>query len=228
MADLAALEVLNNVYLCMAIADQHPTAYARLMLVSRRFYDWLNGKEEIVGYDRASQEFRKKVTDKKAFKQKYKESWVVKKVEANGESTRFLHSRRLHSIGDQPSYIARIGAHLTRSWTDNGREHRENGPAEISIWSFNQVTAKEFVWRKHGYKYRENGPARIYVQGRTREEDWHDDHGPWKTVGFVKVGNRWVPNFVTMYHIGHCTRMGPFDSRFPLLCGRADDTDLDQ
>lgn len=224
MAHLAVIEVLGNPYLCMAIAEQHPTAYARLMLVSRRFYDWLNGKEEIVVYDRVSQEFRKKVSDKKVFKQKYLESWVVTNVAAGAETTVFLHSRRTHSIGDKPSYVwrgsqlLRSWSQLFRSWSDNGRSHRDNGPAEISIWP----AAKELIWRKNCYKYRKDGPARVYVYGFTRAEEWHDERGHWKTVSFTRIqGDNWIPTSVVLKATGFTRYLVSLTSEFLLEAGEA-------
>ena len=73
-----------------------------------------------------------------------------------------------------PNYIVEVDSNGTQFWFNNGKLHREDGPAII----FPDGTQ---FWYINGKRHREDGPARIYPDGT---QEWyisgkrHRENGP--------------------------------------------------
>lgn len=137
----AVSQVFDNPYLCWELCRWHPMVYARLMLVSRRFKDWIDSEEEVLVYDPAARDFRKKTVNRDMLKQNYMESWVVtvhKTLDSivMGYETLFAHSKKEQSVQDRPSRV--IFGYL-KAWSKNGQLYRKKGPHTIINYVDNRV-----------------------------------------------------------------------------------------
>jgi hypothetical protein len=220
----AVAEVLNNVYLCMAIAEKHPTAYSRLMLVSRRFYDWLNGEEEIVVFDPVLRTFRKKVVDKKAFKQAYKESWVVEKRFPALQTVMrvFSHSSRLTCcLRGQPSTeVVTSPGLVSKVWAENGKYRNwRDGPGTVQNWPppppdrAGDVQSSK-TWYLDSDAFRVGGPANIWIANDRRAEEWNNGEVQKSVIfGRYQPAYKWIPERVTIRYpqTGNILRLSPCD-----------------
>lgn len=70
-------------------------------------------------------------------------------------------------------------------WYEDGRLHREDGPA-ITIFRLQDNTVAYCAWYRHGFIHRENEPARIFIsdKGKIYDKQWykngelHREDGP--------------------------------------------------
>ncbi len=172
----AVAQVFDNPYLCWEMCRWHPTVYARLMLVSRRFKDWIDGKEEVLVYDPAARDFRKKTVNKDALKTNYMESWVVTVHRTlggpvMGYETRFVHSKKEQSVQDRPSQV--VFGYL-KAWSKNGQLYRKKGPHTIinqpSMFAYKPGYASTKEWPTRPAS---EGPISLWVlQGQWRQETY--------------------------------------------------------
>jgi len=131
---------------------------------------------EVVSY-RRSHATNRMCVEKEYSEEQFRDLCTGSFKDSRDDSCTYVRGR-LHSLYDQPAYIALNGMH--RAWYKDDLEHRDNGPAFLTETPVGLMAR----WSQNGKAHRVDGPALISANRRfvtfeyQRNGQLHNSYGP--------------------------------------------------